>query len=274
LFVPVLGWKAMKEEVMSVQEKDGIRQAVREVYGRAAETGCCGPTCCSGPAPDLSQKMGYTAEELAAVPDGANLGLGCGNPQAIAALKTGEVVLDLGSGAGFDSFLAARQVGESGHVIGVDMTPEMLSKARSNAANSGYRNVEFRLGEIEHLPVADNSVDVILSNCVINLSPDKAQVFVEAFRVLKPGGRLAISDIVATAALPEHIRRDMALHAGCVAGASLISELEGMLQSAGFVHIQISPKEESKTFIRTWTPEASVADCIVSATIEAVKPCN
>ena len=257
---------------MSVLEKDGIRQAVREVYGRAAETGCCGPTCCSGSAADLSQEVGYTAEEMNAVPDGANLGLGCGNPQALAALKTGEVVLDLGSGAGFDCFLAARQVGESGHVIGVDMTPEMLSKARANAANNGYRNVEFRLGEIENMPVADNSVDVILSNCVINLSPEKSRVFAEAFRVLKPGGRLAVSDIVATSELPDYIKRDIALHAGCVAGASLISELEEMLQAAGFERIHISPKEESKTFIRTRISEASATDFIVSATIEAVKP--
>jgi len=257
---------------MSGVEKEEIRQAVRELYGRAAETGCCGPTCCSGSAPDLSGKMGYTAQEMAAVPEGANLGLGCGNPQAIAALKTGEVILDLGSGAGFDSFLAARQVGASGQVIGVDMTPEMLSKARANAANNGYGNVEFRLGEIENLPVADNCVDVILSNCVINLSPDKPRVFAEAFRVLKPGGRLAISDIVATAELPDQIRRDLALHAGCVAGASLISELEGMLLAAGFERIRISPRDESKALIRTWTPEASVADFIVSATIEAVKP--
>lgn len=257
---------------MSSLEKDRIRQAVREVYGRAAETGCCGSTCCSGPAPELSHAMGYTTQEMAAVPDGANLGLGCGNPQAIAALKTGEVVLDLGSGAGFDSFLAARQVGESGHVIGVDMTPEMLTKARANAANNGYHNVEFRLGEIENLPVADNSVDVILSNCVINLSPDKARVFVEAFRVLKPGGRLAISDVVATAELPERIRRDIALHAGCVAGASLIAELEAMLQAVGFEHIQITPKEESKALISNWTTTASLADFIVSATIEAIKP--
>ena len=259
---------------MSVLEKDGIRQAVREVYGRAAATGCCGSTCCTGPVPDLSHRMGYTAEEMSAVPDGAHLGLGCGNPQAIAALKTGEVVLDLGSGAGFDSFLAARQVGESGQVIGVDMTPEMLSKARANAANNGYHNVEFRLGEIENLPVADDSVDVILSNCVINLSPDKGRVFTEAFRVLKPGGRLAISDIVATAALPDHIRHDMALHAGCIAGASQISELEDMLRAAGFEKIQISPKEESKALISTWTPEASVTDFIISATIEGVKPAS
>lgn len=257
---------------MSVLEKDGVRQAVRQLYSRTAESGCCGPSCCSGPAPNLSHTMGYSAEELSAVPDGANLGLGCGNPQAIAALKTGEVVLDLGSGAGFDSFLAARQVGESGHVIGVDMTPEMLSKARANAFAGGYRNVEFRLGEIEHLPVADNSVDVILSNCVINLSPDKPQVFIEAFRVLRPGGRLAISDVVAMAELPEHIRTDLALHAGCIAGASTIAALESMLQAAGFAHIHISPKEESKALISQWNNDASLAEYIVSATIEAVKP--
>jgi len=218
--------------------------------------------------------MGYSAEEMATIPDGANLGLGCGNPQAIAALQTGEIVLDLGSGAGFDCFLAARQVGEYGHVIGVDMTPTMLSKARANAEHNGYRNVEFRLGEIENLPVANDCVDVILSNCVINLSPDKPRVFAEAFRVLKPGGRLAISDIVATAELPDSIRRDMALHAGCVAGASLFSELENMLRAAGFVRIQISPKEESKALLRTWTSAASVTDFIVSATIEAVKPAS
>jgi SAM-dependent methyltransferase len=218
--------------------------------------------------------MGYSAEEMATIPDGANLGLGCGNPQAIAALQTGEIVLDLGSGAGFDCFLAARQVGEYGHVIGVDMTPTMLSKARANAEHNGYRNVEFRLGEIENLPVANDCVDVILSNCVINLSPDKPRVFAEAFRVLKPGGRLAISDIVATAELPDSIRRDMALHAGCVAGASLLSELENMLRAAGFVRIQISPKEESKALLRTWTSAASVIDFIVSATIEAVKPAS
>lgn len=218
--------------------------------------------------------MGYSADEIEAAPEGANLGLGCGNPQAIAALQPGEVVLDLGSGAGFDCFLAARQVGENGRVIGVDMTPEMLAKARTNATNSGYRyrNVEFRLGEIEHLPVADNSVDVILSNCVVNLSPDKSQVFREAFRVLKPGGRLAIADVVATAELPESIRRDLALHAGCIAGATSIAALESLLQAAGFSGIRISPKKESKALVDQWTSEASLAECIVSATIEAVKP--
>ena len=253
-------------------EKGDVRQAVRQLYSRAAETGCCGTTCCSGSAPELSQLMGYSHEEMEAVPGGANLGLGCGNPQAIAALQPGEVVLDLGSGAGFDCFLAARQVGESGRVIGVDMTPEMLAKARSNATNSGYRNVEFRLGEIEHLPVADNSVDVILSNCVINLSPDKPQVFAETFRVLKPGGRLAISDVVAMAELPEHIRHDLALHAGCIAGASSIEAVESMLQAAGFAHIRISAKEESKALISQWNNDASLAEYLVSATIEAVKP--
>lgn len=252
--------------------KDEMRQAVRQLYSRAAETGCCGTTCCSGSAPELSQLMGYSPEEMDAVPEGANLGLGCGNPQAIATLQPGEVVLDLGSGAGFDCFLAARQVGGSGHVIGVDMTPEMLAKARNNAKAGGYRTVEFRLGEIEHLPVADNAVDVILSNCVINLSPDKPQVFAEAFRVLKPGGRLAISDVVATAELPDHIRHDLALHAGCIAGASSIAELKSILQEVGFGYIHITPKNESKTLISQWNNNTSLAEYIVSATIEAIKP--
>lgn len=253
-------------------EKDEVRQAVRQLYSRAAEAGCFGTTCCSGSAPELSQQMGYSQEEMQAVPEGANLGLGCGNPQAIAALQPGEVILDLGSGAGFDCFLAARQVGESGRVIGVDMTPEMLAKARNNTKAGGYRNVEFRLGEIEHLPVANNSIDVILSNCVINLSPDKPQVFAETFRVLKPGGRLAISDVVATAELPEHIRHDLALHAGCIAGTSSIDALLRMLRAVGFIHIQISPKEESSALIGQWIPNISITGLIVSATIQAIKP--
>ena len=161
---------------------------------------------------------------------------------------------DPGSGGGFDCFLAARAVGEKGRVIGVDMTPEMLSKARENGSTAGYTNVEFRLGEIEHLPVADNSVDVIISNCVINLSPEKPQVFSEAFRVLKPGGRLAISDIVATAVLPDEIKNDLALHAECVAGASLISDIEDMLREAGFKSIRVNAREESSEFIREWAP--------------------
>lgn len=200
------------------------------------------------------------------------MGLGCGNPQAIAALKAGEIVLDLGSGGGFDCFLAARQVGDTGHVIGVDMTPEMITKARANADQGNYRNVEFRLAEIENLPVADGSVDVIISNCVINLAPDKPRVFSEAYRVLKPGGRLAISDVVASAELPQEVREDMALYAGCMAGASAVPEVERMLAEAGFTGIHVTPKDESRSFIREWVPGSDISDYIVSAAIEAVKP--
>lgn len=261
---------------------DEIHQAVRERYGRiAADGGCgCGPACCGEPtepglaggADVLAHGLGYSAVDTAAVPEGANLGLGCGNPQAIAALRPGETVLDLGSGAGFDCFLAARQVGDGGRVIGVDMTPEMVSKARANAVKGGYGQVEFRLGEIEYLPLADGSVDVILSNCVINLSPDKPRVFAEAFRVLRPGGRLAISDIVATADLPEAVRADLALYTGCMAGAAGIAGLEAMLARAGFRAIRIAPKDESRAFIRDWAPDTPITDYVVSATIEAVKP--
>ena len=263
---------------MNDVQHDAIRQTVREKYQRVAQGESCGcaPSCCGDPTGDSaaidSQKMGYSAEETASVPDGANMGLGCGNPQAIAALKTGETVLDLGSGGGFDCFLAARQIGDTGHVVGVDMTPTMVSKARANAEKGGYRNVEFRLGEIENLPVADGTVDVILSNCVINLSPNKPRVFAEAFRALKPGGRLAISVVVASAEIPEAIRQDMALFTGCMVGASLISDLEDMLASCGFEEIRIAPKEESKAFIRDWAPGRPVTDYVVSATIEAVKP--
>jgi len=210
--------------------------------------------------------------DVATVPAGANMGLGCGNPQAIAALKPGETVLDLGSGGGFDCFLAARQIGDHGRAIGVDMTPAMISKARANADQGGYHNVEFRLGEIENLPLADHSVDVIISNCVINLSPDKERVFKETFRVLKPGGRLAISDVVATAALPEAVRHDVTLYTGCMAGASLIDEIERMLTSAGFMDIRLKPRDESRSFIRDWAPGSRIEDYVVSATIEAVKP--
>jgi SAM-dependent methyltransferase len=202
------------------------------------------------------------------------MGLGCGNPRAIAALRPGETVVDLGSGGGFDCFLCAREVGETGYVIGVDMTPEMVSKARRNAVKGNYPNVEFRLGEIENLPLADNAADVVISNCVINLSPDKARVFKEAFRVLKPGGRLAISDVVATLELPQQMRSDAALVAGCMGNASLIEELQEMIKDAGFTEVRIEPREESKEFIRDWAPERNVTDYVVSATIEGKKPEN
>jgi arsenite methyltransferase len=262
---------------MNPTDTHDIRSAVRETYGRIAEQnhngGCCGGGC-GAPAVGgtTAEKLGYSAADVNAVPEGANLDLGCGNPQAIAALKPGETVLDLGSGAGFDAFLAARAVGDAGRVIGVDMTHEMLAKARANAAKVGYTNVEFRLGEIEHLPVADASVDVIISNCVINLSPDKPQVFREAFRVLRSGGRLAISDVVASAELPEAVRQDLALYTGCMAGASQIGELEAMLRDAGFTAISIQPKDASREFIRDWAPGRRVEDYVVSASIEAVKP--
>jgi ubiquinone/menaquinone biosynthesis C-methylase UbiE len=262
---------------MNTTDTHDIRSAVRETYGRIAEQnhngGCCGGGC-GAPAVGgtTAEKLGYSADDVNAVPEGANLDLGCGNPQAIAALKPGETVLDLGSGAGFDAFLAARAVGDTGRVIGVDMTHEMLAKARGNAAKVGYTNVEFRLGEIEHLPVADASVDVIISNCVINLSPDKPQVFREAFRVLRSGGRLAISDVVATAELPDTVRQDLALYTGCMAGASQIGELEAMLHEAGFTGISIEPKDASREFIRDWAPGRRVEDYVVSASIEAIRP--
>lgn len=265
---------------MNQVQNDEVRQYVRNRYKEIAiqdvsAGSCCSPAsgCCDTAIDvhEVSSKLGYSIEELAAVPDGANLGLGCGNPQAIASLKPGEIVLDLGSGGGFDCFLASRQVGESGKVIGVDMTPEMISRARNNASKSGYTNIEFRLGEIEHLPVSDNMVDVIISNCVINLSPDKQQVFDEAFRVLKPGGRLAISDIVTTAELPVEIKENMDSLAGCISGASTVDEMKGMLTRSGFKDITIEPKDESKEFIKDWIPGAKLDDYIVSAVIKANK---
>jgi SAM-dependent methyltransferase len=216
--------------------------------------------------------IGYSEEELASVPEGADLGLGCGNPQAVASLKPGERVLDLGSGAGFDAFLAARHVGPTGHVVGVDMTPEMITKSRANLTKIGLANVEFRLGEIEHLPVADSSADVIMSNCVINLSPDKPAVFREAFRALAPGGRLAISDIVAIAPLPPALAQDEAAYTGCVAGAALISDLEQMLIEAGFSHARIDVKGDSRALVSGWVPGTRAEDYVASALIQAVKP--
>lgn len=265
---------------MKDREPDEIREAVRKRYGEIAHQspscGCGPPSCCGSPVavPDGSSalRVGYSQEDLEVAPKGSDLGLGCGNPQAIAALAPGETVLDLGSGAGFDSFLAARQVGKTGRVIGVDMTPEMLAKARALAKTEEYSNVEFRLGEIENLPVADSSVDVIMSNCVINLSPDKRRVFREAFRILRPGGRLAISDVIATAPLPETVRNDLALYSSCIGGAATIDELETMLHESGFQYIRIQPKDESRKFVREWAPGRNIEDYIASAIIEAVKP--
>jgi len=257
-----------------------IKEMVRARYGGIAassDASCCtlsASSCCSPDAAshDKARRIGYSEAELAAVPEGTNLGLGCGNPLAIAAMQPGEVVVDLGSGAGFDCFLAARQVGDAGHVIGVDMTHQMLNKARENADRIGTGNVEFRLGELEHLPIADNTADVVISNCVINLVPDKEQVFREAFRVLKPGGRLAVSDIVNTAPLPAELQFDPALLCGCVAGAAPAGHIGGWLASAGFVDVRVTPKPESRELIKTWAPGRNIEHYIVSATVEARKP--
>jgi ubiquinone/menaquinone biosynthesis C-methylase UbiE len=217
-------------------------------------------------------KLGYSAEDLASVPEGANMGLGCGNPKGIAALKPGETVLDLGAGGGFDCFLAAKQVGPSGRVIGVDMTPDMVTKARANAEKLGTTNIDFRLGEIEHLPVADSTVDVILSNCVINLSPDKGAVYRDAFRVLKAGGRLAISDVVKLRELPAALEHDIVALAGCVSGAATVDVVRTLLEQVGFEAIEVVVHPESREFIREWLPGSGVEEYVASATIEAVKP--
>lgn len=252
-----------------------IRSTVREHYKKVADSDGdigCTPGCCATSAPDQALKMGYSAEELAAAPDGANLGLGCGNPQAIANLKAGETVIDLGSGAGFDCFLASKQVGESGRVIGVDMTAEMIAKARANAGKVDAKNVEFRLGEIEHLPVENDMVDVVISNCVVNLAPDKAAVYRDVFRVLKPGGRVAISDVVATKELPPALKEDVLALAGCVAGAAHADELEKTLAELGFEDIRIDVKQESRAMVAGWFPGTGAEDYVASATIEAKKP--
>jgi len=265
-----LSMRKMTEIAPTESSSDTVRQEVRRRYGATASgKSACADDCCTST--DFAS-LGYSAEDAAAAPEAANLGLGCGNPLAIASLKEGQVVLDLGSGAGFDCFLAARAVGKSGRVIGIDMTHEMLGKARENAQKNGFTNVEFRLGEIEALPVADNSVDVIISNCVINLSPEKQRVFNEAFRVLNPGGRLAIADMVATAPLPDDIKADWAAYTGCISGASQVTELERMLHSSGFKDIKIAPKDSSRSFIREWLPGRRIEDYVISATIEAVKP--
>src|SRR5210317_836480 len=264
---------------MQIRDKEDIRQAVRERYGQVArsgalssiagqETSCCGQSgpstenasaasCCGSQeitSQQLSTLMGYSKEDIESAPEGANMGLGCGNPVALASLKPGETVVDLGSGGGFDCFLAAKQVGETGQVIGVDMTPEMITKARKNAAKTGTKNVEFRLGEIEHLPVADNSTDLIMSNCVINLSPDKLEVYREAYRILKPGGRLSISDVLATATLPDEIQKNLALVAACVGGAETFDDTEKILKEVGFQNIKITANDNSRELIREWDP--------------------
>jgi arsenite methyltransferase len=270
---------------VSERDPDRTRQFVRERYANIATSGdgCCNDvgvepdasedSCCGDSTTETgSEQVGYEAEDVAAVADGADLGLGCGNPKAFADMAEGETVLDLGSGAGFDCFLAARGVGDTGHVIGVDMTPEMVSKARENVAKNDVSNVEFRLGEIAHLPVADEAIDVIISNCVINLAPEKQRVFAESYRVLEPGGRLAISDVVQTAPFPADVRMDPDSLTGCVAGAATIEGLEAMLDEAGFADIQIEPKSESTEFISEWDADRDLGEYLVSATIEARKP--
>jgi arsenite methyltransferase len=282
------------------RSSDEIRNSVRSAYAAVAESAdsCCGPnpgstaaevaastanasksaprpriSCCPTPdaAPTDGRLLGYGDDEMAAVPEGSNLGLGCGNPTAIAELKEGDTVLDLGSGAGFDCFLAAPRVGATGRVIGVDMTPEMLEKARANAQKAGIENVEFRLGEIEHLPLADNMVDVIISNCVINLAPDKAAVFREAYRVLAPGGRLCISDIVATEQLPDDLKDDMGMISSCIGGAEHIDILVAGMAAAGFDAPDIDVNEQSRSYIADWAPGRGIEAYIASATIRAVK---
>ncbi|MDP6814865.1 MAG: arsenite methyltransferase [Alphaproteobacteria bacterium] len=268
---------------MSKQQNtaDDIRNAVRENYAAVARTnsgclpsegdsGCCGTGVSRSESRSLG--VGYSETEMAAVPEDSNMGLGCGNPTAIAGLKVGQTVVDLGSGGGFDCFLAARQVGPSGRVIGVDMTPDMIDKARRNADKVEADNVEFRLGEIEHLPVADNSVDVIISNCVINLSPDKAAVYRDAFRVLRSGGRLVISDVVARVQPPEELANDLRMISGCVGGAATVAEITGWLEAEGYGDISVSFKEEVAEAIDTWVPGRKLSDYVGSATIEAGKP--
>ena len=264
-----------RSTVPAAAAPDDIRALVREHYGEVARTATtCGPPGCCQPGASVSataaRTLGYGCEESSAAPEGADLGLGCGNPTAIAALREGECVLDLGSGAGFDSFIAARQVGPRGRVIGVDMTADMVHRARANARKIAAANVEFRLGEIEHLPVADGSVDVILSNCVINLSPEKLAVFTEAFRVLRPGGRLAISDVVTTGPVPAELRDQIAALAGCITGAAPVEELRSLLGAAGFVDVTIAITARSAEIVGGWVP--GIEHFLAASTIEARKP--
>jgi SAM-dependent methyltransferase len=248
-------------------KKEEVRKAVRQGYAQVAKSGssCCAPQnpCCGATnvAADISKKIGYTDEDIQSAPEGANLGLGCGNPVALASLKEGDIVLDLGSGAGFDCFLAANRVGKTGKVIGIDMTPEMVEKARENARKGGYENVEFRLGEIENLPVANNHVDAIISNCVINLSPDKDRVFQEAFRVLKPGGRLMVSDMVLISELPDSIKNSVAAYIGCLAGAVMQDEYVEAIKAAGFKQVRIIDEASLAT---DYTPKDPIVQALVN----------
>lgn len=260
---------------------EDVKQEVRAAYKGVAEANnqnkscgnsrsCCGVS--AKPDQEYSKELGYSQDDLNSVPEGCNMGLGCGNPQEIASLKLGEVVLDLGAGGGFDAFLAAKQVGSTGKVYGVDMTPEMLNKARTNAIKGGYQNVEFLLGEIEHLPLPNNTIDVIISNCVVNLSTNKTQVFNESFRVLKEGGRIAISDMVAYKPLPLEMLNNKELYCNCISGAATINELKKILINAGFIDIVIEPQENSRMFIKDWVPGSDSENYVVSAKIKAVKP--
>jgi len=266
-----------------------IKKAVRKGYAKVAkkESSCCAQaqSCCQAQDPTQlkSEEMGYTEQEIKSVPEGANMSLGCGNPVAIASLKEGETVLDLGSGTGFDCFLAANKVGKNGTIIGVDMTPEMIDKARENAEKSNYGNVEFRLGEIEHLPATDNSVDVVISNCVINLSPEKEKVLKEAYRVLKPGGRIAISDLALLKELPQKIRDSIEAYVGCVAGAIPVEKYKNSVEAAGFKDIRVTRNSVSgcsasdtqdpiiKATSACMEDKESIGDYVVSVYIEAYK---
>ncbi|GAB4305595.1 MAG: arsenite methyltransferase [Candidatus Bipolaricaulota bacterium] len=254
-------------------QSDQVRKAVREGYARRAQggTSCCSGVGCCGTPTSTSEAIGYTADELRSIPAGADLGLGCGNPTSLAGLKEGEAVLDLGSGAGIDCFLAARIVGEAGHVIGVDMTPEMVDRARENARTYQFENVEFRLGEIEHLPVADAAVDVVISNCVINLSPDKPRVFREAYRVLRPGGRMVVSDLVLRRELPDEVRSSLEAYVACVAGAARKDDYLAMIRAAGFEGIRVL-KEAPADAALPGTADGDGVPAIVSLTLEATKP--
>lgn len=258
-------------------KKADIKNIVRNSYkkiaiGNAKEDGCCGGgISIKKSAVEISRKIGYSENEISAAPEGSNMGLGCGNPQLIAGIKEGETVIDLGSGAGFDCFLASKKVGPKGYVIGVDMTHEMLNKSRIAARKNRYTNVDFRLGEIENLPIADNTGNVIISNCVINLSPNKQRVYNEAYRVLKTGGRVAISDIVLIRELTDEMKQDEKLYCGWVTGASSVEELKVYLEKAGFSDINIETHEVSKEYAEKWAHNLNVGEYIMSASIKARK---